>query len=105
MDNFEASLNNKERLIDVADALSDLHRAFSDLETLDEEDERRAVMASMQCTMAQSLVVELLHHLNNGEDFYLALRATMRGEMKLSPEHVKEWQSLITKLSDPTRHN
>ncbi len=105
MDNFEASLNNKERLIDVAAALSDLNKAFSELKTLDEEDERKAVMASMQCALVNLQIAELVHHLSEGKEFYEALRATVRGEMKIPTEMQEEWQKTMKKLSDPTRHN
>lgn len=49
--------------------------------------------------------MELAKHLHDGNAFYDALRATVRGELKIEPDVAVEWQAHLDRLPDPTRHN
>jgi len=95
----------KERLLEAVDVLTDLQSAFSDLRMYDEEHDRNAAQAGILCAMASLHAVELAKHLADGLDFYDALRATVRGEMKLPESFSKEWSEAMARLNDPKRHN
>lgn len=77
----------KDRLLDVSDALVTLQRAFCDIKMSNEEQAKQAIQASNCCLMASLYVIELAAHLHDGMEFHEAMRATARGELKLSSEN------------------
>lgn len=95
----------KERLLEAVDVLTDLQAAFSELQMYDDAQDRNAAQAGILCAMASLRAVELAQHLSEGMEFHDALRATVRGEMKLPESFAKEWGEAIAMLNDITRHN
>jgi hypothetical protein len=104
MDELENSLN-KADLLQLVAMLADLQRAFASLQMQSDEDKRKAVMAGLECVIAGMRAMELAKHLHDGKQFYDALRATVRGDLKIEPDVAIEWQAHLDRLRDPTRHD
>lgn len=94
-----------ERLLDAGSTLSSLQTAFHSLEMLSEPDAYARATAALNIAMAHSYVAEMAAHLGNGMEFHDALRATVRGELKLSPEQAADATKMRDTTNDPTRHS
>ena len=104
MDELENSLDKADLLQEVA-ILADLQRAFASLQMQSDEDKKNAVMAGLERVIAGMRAMELAKHLHDAKEFYEALRATVRGELKIEPDVAVGWQGHLDRLRDPTRLN
>jgi hypothetical protein len=105
MDIHETNLNNKSRLLEAADVLQHMGEAFSELVRGEDDDSRSAVTAQIQMTIACCYVKELANHLNDGMEFYDALRATARGELKINPKAAAAIERIERRHNDPMSKN
>lgn len=101
---YEESLT-EDRLLEAADVLVSLQSAFTSLRMLDDEQDRQASAAGLQCVMVGMYAIELAKHLHDGMEFHDALRATVRGEMQLDTKLSKDLEKAIRDLKDPMRQN
>lgn len=73
---------NSEQLLNAADALAWVSLRLKELP----ESREDALSASLHCTIANMIVVELAKHLAEGVDPYEALRLSAIGSLPLRPD-------------------
>ena len=102
--NYERSLT-KDRLLEAVDVLVSLQSAFTSLRMFNDDEDRKASIAGIECVMVGMYAMELAKNLHDGMEFHDALRATVRGQMKIDPKHSQELEKAIRDMNDPMKRN
>ena len=87
---------NADELMKVSDGLGWIVERLNELP----EDKKDAVEASLYCSAARLVVMELVHHLVSGVEPYEALRRTAVGELNLCESQKTLWKVFTAKPTE-----